>query len=252
MNTPLEPVGMLLGLRTHSWTTVLRRKSVRTELEGRLREAGSRYRLPVLGYVVMPQTVGILVIPNSLERVGRFVGCLRGGAASAYARRSHREGPFWRKRAEYSLIQGVVALRRCLEMLVWEPARQEIALHPSAYAWNGYRELVGLRRRYRVLDHRHLNRLYESGDNLYSGIAENIETNHGGAHLLQDWTQALAIGDQNWIETAKHILHLQRPSILTLDESGKSATYALTVAHSKRRYCLRKLIDHWGGCCVKG
>jgi len=244
-NTPRPTWGLLLRLQTCSRTALLRRKGARTDLEKRLRESRIRYRLPILGYVVLPDTVGILALPDSLATVGRFVGHLCGGAACAYSRKSQREGPFWRKRAHYTLVEGT-ALRRCLEMLVWEPVRQEMALHPCDYRWNGYRELIGLRLRYRVLDPVHLSRLYGEGDNLGGRIADSIEVEQGRAKL-EDWSRALAVGDKEWMERAAAHLPRHRRNIAPLDLSSGSDLQAIVVANQARRYCLRRLVLASGG-----
>jgi hypothetical protein len=235
------PLGMLLSLQTHSWTTLLHGKAARTQLEGRLREAKKRYRLPVLGYVVMPRNVAILVLPDSLTTVGLFVGYLCGGAASGYARRTGREGPFWKRRGQYTLIRGTAALQHCLQMLVSEPVRQEIALHPCDYSWSAYRELIGLRHRYRVLDHPHLNRLYQGGDNLHGRIAESMEAEQPCPWTLADWTRALAVGDKDWIQAAVATLPHRRPSVVSLDPSGRCDIQAAIIANHHRRYYLRRL-----------
>lgn len=245
MTAPRQPWGLLLGLQTRSRTTLLRRKGTRRDLEKRLREARIRYRLPILGYVIMPDSVGILALPDSLATVARFVGRLCGGAAFAHSRRTQREGPFWRRRALYTLVEGDAALRRCLEMLVWEPVRREMALHPCDYPWNGYRELLGLRLRYRVLDHPHLTRLYGDGDNLGGRIADSIEAEQACAWSLEDWSRALAVGDKDWIERAAEHLPSQRRNILSLDP-GPSNLQALIVANQARRYCLRRLLQGSG------
>ncbi|MFA5206676.1 MAG: hypothetical protein WC708_19930 [Lentisphaeria bacterium] len=83
----------------------------------KLHEAKKRCRMPVLNYLVLPQAVSILTVPDSVEHVGRFVGRLRGSISSSHARKTGQEGPFWKNRGQYTLVQGTVALRHCLEVM---------------------------------------------------------------------------------------------------------------------------------------
>ena len=249
MITPAaESIGMLIRLETHTSAKLLRSKGARKDLVERLREAKKRYRLPILNYLVSPQAVSILTMPDSMESVGRFVGCLRGGASSGHARKTGQDGPFWRKRAQYTLVQGKAALRGCLEAMAWEPVRQEIVLHPCQYPWSGYAELVGIRRRYRVGDYARLATVYgcETEQELHAAIAEGIEADKASGQTFEEWENAFAVGEKTWIEMAADTLLSRRRTTSRLRTLTAVDLYTLTTANRHRRIYMRKLLKRLG------
>ncbi|MFZ4397563.1 MAG: hypothetical protein ACOYOU_18285 [Kiritimatiellia bacterium] len=239
-----EPVGMLLRLETRTSTNLLRWKSARKAFMMKLHEAKKRCRMPVLNYLVLPQAVSILTVPDSVEHVGRFVGCLRGSISSSHARKTGQEGPFWKNRGQYTLVQGTVALRHCLEVMAWEPVRQGCVLHPCQYPWSGYAELVGIRQRYRVGDYARLAVIYGGAteSKLHAAIAEGVEAKKDGGQVLAEWEDAFAVGKCAWIEMAAETLRPQRRNT-TRFGSGEDGLYALTTANRHRRIYMRKLIQ---------
>ena len=239
-----EPVGMLLRLETRASTKLLRWKGTRNAFMMKLHEAKKRCRMPVLNYLALPQAVSILAVPDSLEHVGRFVGYLRGSISSSHARKTGQEGPFWKNRGQYTLVQGTVALRRCLEAMAWEPVRQGCVLHPCQYPWSGYAELVGIRQRYRVGDYARLAVIYGGGTKpeLHAAIAEEVEAKKDGGQALAEWENSFAVGECAWIEMAAETLRPQRRNIIRLG-SEEDGLYALTTANRHRRIYMRKLIQ---------
>ena len=197
--------GVLLTFRTHAWADMLRLKRCRTELAERLLVARKRHSVPILNYLVLPDSVAVLVLPKTLGSASALAGHVRGTLAASHARRTALSGPFWQGKVRYTLVQGEVALRSCVLALAMGPVASELALHPCEYRWSGYAELVGLRKRYRILDHARLRTLFrcEGDPHLHAHIAGRTETATKGATVpVCQWARHLAVATNPWIQAA--------------------------------------------------
>ena len=77
---------------------------------------------------------------------------LEGDFAQHYNRRKQRSGAFWSDRYHAAMIQDGRHLWRCLAYIDLNMVRAGVVDDPSQWEWTGYRELMGKRRRNRLLD----------------------------------------------------------------------------------------------------
>lgn len=145
------------------------------------------------------------------------------------------------------MIEDGEHLLNCLRYVDMNMVRCGVVKHPQAWRWCGYDELVGVRKRYRIIDvERLLDCLSlttpaELADLHECGIREQIEG--GELQRAAQWTEALAVGDKQFVANAKSFYQnrcsfteteietlgtkrtwmiRERPSAYTLDSSKES------------------------------
>jgi putative transposase len=111
--------------------------------------------------------------------------------------------------------------------------RAGVVRHPSEWRWCGYDELVGKRARYRLLDY---DRLLESLG-VYSLMDLRCLQKQGVEDAIQkrelerqaDWTEALAVGDQQFVGRVSGLYDMRRK--FTYTESGIHADIPAWTIH---------------------
>jgi putative transposase len=106
----------------------------------------------ILNYVITSNHVHILVWAPQLSDISAMMHWLQGTVAQDFNRRTRRDGSFWRGRFQPILVQSGSHLARCLLYLDLNMVRAQVVFHPSEWAFGGYQELCGTRKRYRCLD----------------------------------------------------------------------------------------------------
>jgi len=241
-----DPAGILITFETHPKTRGLKKKWVRTRLVEQLRIAKERHHVSILNYLIQPDSAAVLVMPDSIEALGKFVATPRSVVASEYARHRDGEGPFWKGKVRYTLILGSPSLRRCLEAMVVEPTRTGMVMHPCEYRWGGFAELIGARRRYRLADYKRLREIYgcDSDRALHATIAKRVDTFcMESSARLENWAQYTAVGLEALVnEAAKTMLESLR-TVVALDAIGKpDELWALKTSARNRRYCMARAL----------
>jgi len=61
-------------------------------------------------------------------------------------------GAFWNERYHATMIDGGDYLWTCLKYIDLNMVRAGVVSHPREWNWTGYEELVGERKRYRLID----------------------------------------------------------------------------------------------------
>lgn len=77
---------------------------------------------------------------------------LEGEFAEYYNIRKHRQGTFWQGRYWCTMIDNQHYLWDCMKYIDLNIVRASAVAHSLEWEWCGYRELVGDRKRYRLLD----------------------------------------------------------------------------------------------------
>ena len=81
---------------------------------------------------------------------------IAGRTAQEYNQRKGRQGAFWEDRYHATAIQVDEHLHRCLVYIDLNMVRATGLQHPAEWKWSGHHELVGRRRRYRLVDRKKL------------------------------------------------------------------------------------------------
>ena len=144
---------------------------------------------------------------DTTESVSRFMQSLEGDFAQYYNLRKRRFGAFWWDRYHAVMIQDGRHLWRCLKYIDLNMVRAGVVSHPSEWEWTGYRELMGERRRNRLIDLPMLCRVLELDqpdgiDGFRQQYRLAIEEAIARRELKRQsvWTESIAVGDQEWAD----------------------------------------------------
>jgi putative transposase len=171
-----------------------------------LRERTKRFRTPLLGYSITSNHVHLLVVSTGKDRIARFMDSLEGDFAQYYNLRKKRSGAFWGGRYHATAVEERAYLWNALAYIDLNMVRAGAVRHPADWRWCGYRELIGLRRRYRLLSRDRLSEMLgeaPGGDLFRRNYAEQIATRIQTDNLNRDpvWTECMAVGSQEYVRS---------------------------------------------------
>jgi putative transposase len=134
-----------------------------------------------------------------------------GRVGQEYNQRKHRKGAFWEDRYHATAIESGEHLRRCLVYIDLNMVRAGVVNHPAEWAYGGYHEIQGNRRRNTLL--------------ALDALAEVTET---------DGPDALAKAHRDWVE-----------EILASDKGRREEIWTKSVAVGSKRF-VRKIQKNLG------
>lgn len=113
-----------------------------------LLEARKRFSLQILNYTVTCNHVHLLVKDNEdATIIPSAIQLVAGRTAQEYNQRKRRKGAFWEDRYHATAIESGEHLRRCLVYIDLNMVRAGAVTHPAEWAFGGYHEIQGNRRR---------------------------------------------------------------------------------------------------------
>lgn len=193
-----------------------------------LRIAVQRYDVPVFGFCITKNHVHIIAYASDRQAVGRLMQLTSSVVATQYNTRKKCEGSVWEHPYQCTMIEDGQHLLNCLRYVDLNMVRCGAVKHPDAWPWCGYDELVGTRKRYRIIDiDQLLERLNFNTHAEFSAfyaqsIREQIESDHLARQA--QWTEALAVGGKEFISNITkeygHRKTFERTNIQT--EEGNS------------------------------
>ncbi len=190
--------------RCHDREWLLRFKPVRDEYRRRLRASLLATGVSLLSYSITSNHVHLVTIADDLEATSAFMQRQQGEFAEWYNRTKRRSGAVWTGRYHATMIEREEHLWRCIRYADLNMVRAGVVKHPRQWRWCGYDELVGRRKRYRLLD---IPRLLElSGCSDAEGLGDNysamIEEAIAGERLGREaqWTESIAVGSREFVE----------------------------------------------------
>ena len=189
--------------RCHDREFLLRFGRDRSVYREWLRQGVRRYGISLFGYCITSNHVHLVATAPSTAAISRLMDLVEGAVAGHYNRRKHRSGGFWTGRFHDTLIDRGEYLWNCLQYVDLNMVRAGVVGHPEQWRWNGYRELLGERQRYRLLDLAGLVRVLGMGElgvvrERYRGeIAAKIAA--GQLPREAQWTESLAVGGEAYV-----------------------------------------------------
>ena len=131
---------------------------------------------------------------------------LQGTVAGDYNRRKSREGAFWRGRHHPTLVETGSHLSRCLFYMEMNMVRVGVCAHPGEWVGGPYTEILGQRRRYRIVNRDRLKWCLGMPDEpdsrfqaWYTATVEELLARRRFAREPH-WSEALAVGSEQWVE----------------------------------------------------
>jgi putative transposase len=207
--------------RCHNRSFLFRYACDRDVYRERLRLASKQYELSVLGYCITSSHTHMLICCREATALSSMMQKLEGEFAEYYNIRTRRSGAFWGGRYHATMIDSGDYFWNCLKYIDLNMVRAGAVNHPEEWKWCGYAELVGIRKRYRILDMREVLRQSPATDltafrtSYRDSIAVDIET--GRREREPIWTENIAVGRQEFVERIALAVGPDRPR-LTIDE----------------------------------
>lgn len=194
-----------LTSRCHDRTFLLKSAVWRTEYRRRLREALSLFEVWLIGFCITSNHIHLLVTAASTDAVSEFMKKLQGEFGEWYNLRKSRHGAYWQDRYHCTMVQDGEHLWNCVVYIDLNMLRAGVVTHPAAWEWSSYREHVGERKRYRLVDRERLVALTHAGsmaafERDYADAVADVLA-RGGLRREAKWTQSIAVGDKEYVLT---------------------------------------------------
>ena len=203
-NRFIQP-GMICHLthRCHNRSFLLGFACDRSEYRERLRLASRQFGVSLLNYCLTSNHTHNIAVESKPGGISGMMQKLEGDFAGYFNRRKHRSGSFWEDRYHCTMVEDGEHLWNCIEYVDLNMVRAGVVSHPVEWAWCGYRELVGEKTRYRLLDMDRLLELLCKND-VKSFVEEyraRIEHAAAARKLKREerWTESIAVGSQAYV-----------------------------------------------------
>ena len=222
--------------RCHDQAFLLRFARDRDAYRARLREALKAFGVHLLSYVVTSNHVHLLTLGDDLSALSRMMQTVAGESAQAYNRRKERSGAFWSDRYHATMVQRGSHLWACLRYIDLNMVRAGAVGHPADWEWTGWRELMGLRQRYRLLDLDELITLLE--EPTVAAFRARYGTMVADALQRQElqrqprWTESVAVGSRGYVKEAEDVLRAQGLRLRTVVEETGDGAWVLRESES--------------------
>jgi putative transposase len=118
----------------------------------KLRQAAAQFDLSLLDHCLTSNHVHVMACAEDPQQISRFMQKVAGEWAQSYNRRKRRSGACWEDRFHSTMIEPGGHLERCMVYIALNMVRCGVVSHPREWPWCGYHELMGLRKRFRILD----------------------------------------------------------------------------------------------------
>jgi len=210
--------------RCHNQSFLLRFVRDRRAYRERLRIAAKNDKVRLLNDCITSNHVHLLLEADCVEQVSSLMQSIEGEFAEYYNRRKKRSGAFWQGRYWCTMVDNDRYLWDCMKYIDLNMIRAGVVTHPSEWEWCGYREIMGERKRYCLLDEDAI--LRRHGNAAMSGFRENyrheIEKAIASRDLARNpiWTQSIAVGSQSFVKEIESQTQNRRELIVESDPSN--------------------------------
>ena len=209
--------------RCHNRAFLLKFGRDRDAYRAILRQQLKEFEVWLLDYCLTSNHVHLLLDAEDRLQISGLMRNAAGEFARAYNRRIGRMNAFWGDNFHATLVEDGLYLWRCLCYVELNMVRCRVVSHPQEWEWVGYHEIMGRRRRYRLLD---LDRLCwrlatddieEVRRNLEAMLADAIA--RGELKREPIWTESLAVGSGGFVErTQPMVLSRRETQIVELGD----------------------------------
>jgi len=187
--------------------------------------ASQKYRMTILNYMVTSNHIHLIVWDDG--KPGTIAKCMHmasGMTAQQHNSRKQRHGAFWEDRYHATAVDSDVHLVRCMFYVDLNMVRAGTVNHPKDWLHCGFREIVGHRHRYRLIERTKLSLLLGiAPDSLAEKYGDWIENYMKEPHLRREscWTESLAVGRKGFLQEFKDRLG-PKAKYRALENAGES------------------------------
>ena len=159
--------------RCHDREFLLRFALHRNAYREQLRQTVHEFDISLLDYSITSNHTHLLAFAEDEDQISGFIQKADGQFGQSYNRLKQRSGAFWEDRYHSTMVDTGSYLFECLKYIELNIVRCGVVKHPSQWQWSGYSELMGLRKRWRLLDVQRLLMLLGTDDLL--GFRKNFD-----------------------------------------------------------------------------
>ena len=193
--------------RCHDGAFLLKFALDRDKYRKMLRERLRLFPVSLFTYSITSNHVHLVLRLKEGHESGlaRFMQSLAGDFAQYYNIRKKRKGAFWSDRYHAVMIDEGAHLWNCLKYVDLNMVRAGVVEHPREWDWCGCRELVGMKRRNRLIDRDELVRRLGAGITFddfspaYEKVLKEELLTRAQVREMR-WTESLAVGDRGFAE----------------------------------------------------
>jgi putative transposase len=217
--------------RCHDRKFLLKFACDRNRYRQRLREAVLELQVSLLSYNVTSNHVHLVAYSDDEEQISLLMQQAAGEFARDYNRRKGRSGAVWNGRYHATMVDSGEYLWECLLYVELNMVRCGAVAHPSQWQWSGYSELMGLKRRNRLLDIERLLELlrnvslHDFRNNFEHGLRKRIAEDK--CRRDPKWTESVGVGSLDFIDALRTRVPLGR----TLERRQESGGWTLREAY---------------------
>lgn len=179
-----------------------------------LLQASRRFDVEILNYTITSNHVHLIVRGGGGDRgIPGLMQLVAGRTGQEYNVRKKRKGAFWEDRYHATAIESGAYLQRCLLYVDFNMVRAGVAKHPQEWAYGGYHEIQGRKRRNTIIN------LPALMDALEIDSVEALRTAHSEwiADALQEgvsersglWSESVAVGSEAFALTTQAALGIR-------------------------------------------
>lgn len=208
--------------RCHNRSFLFRFARDREEYRKRLRRSLASFNVEILTYSITSNHTHLLVYAEATESLSGLMQRVEGEFAGCYNIRKRRSGAFWSGRYHATMIEGGSHLWNCMKYVDLNMVRAGVVTHPREWEWCGYHELVGSRKRYRMVAREKVLELL--GDCAPESLAASYDHAISKVIVARDlqrnpiWTECIAVGSESFVTRIE--AQTQTRVELTKKESG--------------------------------
>lgn len=243
----------LVAHRCYKKVSALRFAKSRKWYTARLRSTAIKYRVSIINYLVAVDGIYFICVANHPAEISAMMQALQSSASRQFASKRGGESAMWQGRFDTTVIHGRKWVKQCMLMLDLHTVATDQVNHPAEWEHSGWHELVGIKKRNRVISVAHAmgalgdEKKFETRRTDYVRVIENCCLNNSFG-CLETWTNALAMGSSEWISKVSESI----PEVFrTIDIVPKAAsplneendnTAALKISKKRRRCYLNRIL----------
>jgi putative transposase len=210
--------------RCHNRSFLFRFAKDRNEYRERLRMALKSFQVKLLNYSITSNHTHLLLTSSYPEELSAMMQKLEGEFAEYYNIRKKRRGAFWDGRFHCTMVDRGEYVWNCMKYIDMNMVWAGVVEDPREWEWCGYAEIVGLRKRYRLLDKTEAMKWVGETSPLafarnYALAVDEAVANH---ELLREpmWTESIAVGRESFIQTVEERTTRRREFTVSEAKSG--------------------------------
>ena len=194
--------------RCHKQEFLLKFAHTRQRYTYWLYQARKRFDVEILNYIITSNHIHLIVRDSGgREDIPSMIQLVAGRTGQEYNARKKRKGAFWEDRYHATAIESGTYLKRCLLYVDLNMVRAGVVQHPQDWAYGGYREVQGNKRRNTIIDLKALMNALE---------IENVETlriahrewldkalQEGASERNKVWSESVSVGSEDFTLTTQ-------------------------------------------------